>query len=606
MKTAKILTILVLALGLIVCQVKVSEAVPISTAFTYQGRLIDANSAADGLYDFQFRLFDDPNVVDGNQVGSDVNKPDVDAIDGYFTVELDFGSTVFNGDARWLEIGVRPGVENDPCGYTPLSPLQEVTAVPYALQTRGIFVDDALKVGIGATNPNWRLTIEEGGLNVFAGGSGETVGFSTSRFYVANNNEDSLMDIRESPSDFIRFSNNGGDVMTIINEKVGIGTQEPVGKLHVESSGQKTVFGKNTASSGKGVHGLASDFSGGGCGVYGESYGTTGFGVFGIAAMTTGINYGVYGQSQSPEGWAGYFNGRGYFSSNVGIGTTNPTAKLEVAGDAKITGSLFAGSGPTVLFVDDTSDMVGIGTTSPRTQLEILGTTGLRVTTGDHTNVYGDFKHAYSGGLIINANAGGGGFADMSFQTNATTKMFIESSGNVGIGTTSPTSKLQVTGDEVRIGDGGVVNYATGDGDLYVENVLEVDGKIRASNMPGCEYSDFSNSPIVHGPWTNVGSISLTLPEDGYIIVTFTGTAFFNDGPGLVSIAIGLTPTESNNLKSTMCTGSTYDYIPFCVQYTTYFNAVGTVTYYGNATASIWGANLENMQMTAIYVPVRY
>jgi len=127
---------MVLALGLIVCQAGVSEAASMGTAFTYQGHLYDANQVADGLYDFQFKLFDDPNVVIGNQVGSDVNVPDVDVIDAHFTVELDFGSDVFEGDARWLEIGVRPGDQNDPNVYTTLSPRQEVTPTPYAIYAK--------------------------------------------------------------------------------------------------------------------------------------------------------------------------------------------------------------------------------------------------------------------------------------------------------------------------------------------------------------------------------------------------------------------------------------------------------------------------------------
>ncbi|MCK4664405.1 MAG: tail fiber domain-containing protein, partial [Bacteroidales bacterium] len=49
----------------------------------------------------------------------------------------------------------------------------------------------------------------------------------------------------------------------------------------------------------------------------------------------------------------------------------------------------------------------------------------------------------------------------------------------VGIGTTSPIGKLDVQGDEVRIWDGtATINYATGTGDLYVEDVLEVDDDI--------------------------------------------------------------------------------------------------------------------------------
>jgi hypothetical protein len=150
MKDARMLTILVL--GLIFWLVPQVEATPVGTVWTYQGRLMDANSAADGEYDFTFKLFDDPNVVDSNQVGNDVNVPDVDVTDGYFTVELDFGGDVFDGDARWLEVGVRPGDSNGV--YTALSPRTELTPVPYALQTRGIFVDQNRNVGIGTDSPS--------------------------------------------------------------------------------------------------------------------------------------------------------------------------------------------------------------------------------------------------------------------------------------------------------------------------------------------------------------------------------------------------------------------------------------------------------------------
>jgi len=128
--------ILVLALGLVVCPAKVSEAASMGTAFTYQGRLIDANSTADGLYDFQFKLFDDPNVIVGTQVGSTIDINELDVIDGYFTVELDFGSSVFDGNSAWLEIDVRPGDSNDPNDFVTLSPRQEVTPTPYAIYAK--------------------------------------------------------------------------------------------------------------------------------------------------------------------------------------------------------------------------------------------------------------------------------------------------------------------------------------------------------------------------------------------------------------------------------------------------------------------------------------
>jgi hypothetical protein len=128
MNKKSISVIVVLTFCLFLCSIRTSSAEPLGTAFTYQGRLIDANSPADGEYDFQFKIYDDES--DGNQAGEDVNIPDVDVIDGYFTVELDFGN-VFTGEARWLEIGVRTGDSNDV--FTVLSPRQKITALPYAL-----------------------------------------------------------------------------------------------------------------------------------------------------------------------------------------------------------------------------------------------------------------------------------------------------------------------------------------------------------------------------------------------------------------------------------------------------------------------------------------
>ena len=131
MKRTMLTIFLVLALGLILCLAGVSRADSMGTAFTYQGHLYDANSPADDIYDFEFTLYDAP--VAGSPVESPVTKHDVDVVGGLFTVELDFGTGIFTGDARWLEIGVRPGEYSDPCDYTILDPRQEVTPVPYAI-----------------------------------------------------------------------------------------------------------------------------------------------------------------------------------------------------------------------------------------------------------------------------------------------------------------------------------------------------------------------------------------------------------------------------------------------------------------------------------------
>jgi len=102
MKTKTMLTILVLVLNLMFFTVRVSEAAPMGTSITYQGRLIDANMPAERLYDFEFKLFDAPEPT-AHQIGHTIEVNDVDVIDGYFTVELDFGNKTFEGDARWLD-----------------------------------------------------------------------------------------------------------------------------------------------------------------------------------------------------------------------------------------------------------------------------------------------------------------------------------------------------------------------------------------------------------------------------------------------------------------------------------------------------------------------
>jgi hypothetical protein len=99
----------------------------LGTAFTYQGRLTDGGSPANGEYDFQFELY---NGNDGSDVGRPISKENVSVTEGLFTVELDFGD-VFDGTPLLLGISVRPGSSSGT--YTTLSPRQWLTPAPYAL-----------------------------------------------------------------------------------------------------------------------------------------------------------------------------------------------------------------------------------------------------------------------------------------------------------------------------------------------------------------------------------------------------------------------------------------------------------------------------------------
>jgi hypothetical protein len=68
----------------------------------------------------------------------------------------------------------------------------------------------------------------------------------------------------------------------------------------------------------------------------------------GLAAATSDTLPAVHGMNAAADGWAGYFEGRGFFSDRVGIGTNQPTSALEVRGDVKVTPTA-GGGGVTVV-----------------------------------------------------------------------------------------------------------------------------------------------------------------------------------------------------------------------------------------------------------------
>ena len=96
-------------------------------AFVYQGRLDSGGSAAGGVYDFTFAVWD--AASGGAQQGATFATNAVIVSNGCFAVTVDCGSQ-FNGNARWLEIAVRT---NGAGALTTLNPRQPLTPVPYAI-----------------------------------------------------------------------------------------------------------------------------------------------------------------------------------------------------------------------------------------------------------------------------------------------------------------------------------------------------------------------------------------------------------------------------------------------------------------------------------------
>ncbi len=99
--------------------------------FTYTGRLLSGGNPADGIYDFEFKLYDDATA--STQIGSTVTQNNFTVSGGLFIVALnefdEFGSNAFTGYERWLEISVKADAD---ISYAILKPRQKINPVPYA------------------------------------------------------------------------------------------------------------------------------------------------------------------------------------------------------------------------------------------------------------------------------------------------------------------------------------------------------------------------------------------------------------------------------------------------------------------------------------------
>jgi hypothetical protein len=137
-----------LALAFMFGYLRVEAQTPTGSGFTYQGRMFRANNTPmQGICNLSLRLYDQNSG--GAQIGVTVTITGVAMTDGYFDVTPDFGSSSFNGEARWLEIEAAcpPGA-----GSTTFT-RQAITVVPYAIYalnssaiTSTVYVTDTIYV----------------------------------------------------------------------------------------------------------------------------------------------------------------------------------------------------------------------------------------------------------------------------------------------------------------------------------------------------------------------------------------------------------------------------------------------------------------------------
>jgi len=250
-----------------------------------------------------------------------------------------------------------------------------------------------------------------------------------------------------SPTERLRIDSSG---------RVGIGTSSPTFKLMVVApAGAQSIFlaGQTGVSNGYEITSTGSALTHVWSTAGGEKLRLTDGGNLGIGTSSPGVN--------------------------LDIASTTPTVRVNATGGGTPSLSLFSNGvydwlvqgGTALKIVQDTTERlridssgnVGIGTSSPAQKLDVAGgvtSTGLNVTgLGGFFNAANKFgvdnnvgaTRMYSSGPDASTRGSYDFRATDSVGTLDTSRMVIDSSGRVGIGTTAPTTLLDVNADTVRV-----------------------------------------------------------------------------------------------------------------------------------------------------------
>jgi len=398
----------------------VSSARAQTTAFSYQGKLTDAGSPANGNYDLQFKLFD--ALAGGAQQGVTLVRTPVAANAGNFTVTLDFGANVFSGADRYLEIGVRPA--GSASAYTVLAPRQPITSSPYAIQT----INAQQLGGLPANGFVQNTAVQQAGANFNIGGTGTAGNLNVnSAFSLGGSAPPAAAPpgqgrlYFDTASNKIKVSENGAAFVNLVGAG-GVSGSGAMNSIPLWSAGT-TLGNSQITQSAAGVQlptnvQLAVSAQGNQV-VFGTPNTETGMTIAGVSGRADLRYDGTLKLVNGAGGIPSPTNGIAITTAgNVGIGITNPTTKLSVLSSAAGVSAIFAES-------DSGRGVWGKSNGSRGVYGESVSNVGVWGFSNNSTGVFGDSAGAAGvGGYFQNS---GGGLA-----------LKVQGTGSVGV--------LQITG----------------------------------------------------------------------------------------------------------------------------------------------------------------
>jgi hypothetical protein len=440
--------IVVAAISLAIAHTSIAAT---QTAFTYQGQLKNSGFPVNTSADFFFKVFTGPAPADPS-VGSSVQYSNVAVTNGLFTLDLDFGSNVFDGDPRWLGVSVRvPHDPTDTLPYTDLVPRQMIMPAPYALFAlngnegpagpQGPIGPTGLTGPAGATGPQ--------GATGPAGPTGPPgpTGPQGLQGVQGVPGPQGIQGLQGPPG--VPWSLNG-TIAFYNNGNVGLGTSVPAANFEI-SKGDASARITSTAANGTSIFDLKGDApSGLGANVLGtvrfldetnlihaEMFSSDGF----LAAPLNFATAGVNRMSILDNG-------------NIGMGTSLPVTNLEI--HSTVADSILR---VTSFLEDGTSFLDLKGDTSDETI---------------SSNVLGALRFMDETNAIEAQIVSGKGFlaAPLAFHTNGALRMAIVDNGNVGIGTGLPLVRLHVEGgsDSDPSGGGYLILGPTNSTNISIDN----------------------------------------------------------------------------------------------------------------------------------------